>query len=261
MEVTRAAFEKPPVVSVSLTVYFEPIEALQVSHLSSLREAWRAEFPNVAELPPLRAWNRGGDEASLVPLGSWPCPYVMFTTPNDQGSIAIQNDRFICSWAFSSSDAPSSYPGFENIRARLESHFGEFMQTVSKELDRELVIVGSECDYLNALSSMRAEELMVGVATKWRMHAEGPFSAAVSYGGVRLHLCDDAELDGCSVNISLDVDEDGPMLGISSSFQVPPKDDEEQTPLGGLDRAHDRLIQAFLEYTSGTMQEEWGRKA
>lgn len=263
VNVSSVAFTDPPVISVSLTVYFEPVEALQATHLSSLREAWRDDFPNVAELPPLRSRNRGGEEASLVPIGAWPCPYVMFTTAGDESSIAIQSDRFICSWAFPTGDAPSTYPGFQDIRARLVSHFTEFSETVRREVDRELTLTGSECDYLNLLdNNLSVEELMVGITTKWSTRVSHAVSAAVSYGGVRLHLCNDDDLLGCTVNIKLDVDndDDGPVLGISSFFDLPSEGEDADLPLGGLDRAHDRLIATFLEYTSDEMQQSWGRE-
>lgn len=261
--VSRADFLQPPVVSVSLTVFFEPVESLQASHLSSLRERWKDHYPNLAELPPLRPRNRGGNEASLVPIGSWPCPYVMFSSEDDESSIAIQSDRFIRSWSFRADRAPSSaYPGFKEIRKDLVQHFEEFQRTLRAELSQELLITGSECDYLNLLDSeMPPEQLMVGVTTKWSATVDAPVSSAVTYGGVRLHLCDADELDGCSVTLRLDVDSDGPMLGIESAYELSDDGSDAAVELGGLDRAHEKLIYTFLEYTSDEMQNKWGRKA
>lgn len=258
---SRLTFANPPVVSVSLTVFFEPIESLQASHLSSLRERWKDHYPNLAELPPLRQRNRGGNEAALVPLGSWPCPYVMFSSEDDQSSIAIQNDRFIRSWSFRVDEGTVAlYPGFEKIRDDLAQHLDQFKEALRAELDQEVVITGSECDYLNLLDSgLSPEQMMVGVTTKWAMPVDAPTSSPIVYGGVRLHLCDADELDGCWVTLRLDVDTDGPMLGIESGFD-PSDGPLSDAELGGLDLAHDKLIETFLEYTSDEMQEGWGRQ-
>jgi len=253
------------VVSVSLTVYFEPIENLQASHLSSLREQWKGNYPNLAELPPLRPRNRGGNEAALFPIASWPCPYVMFSTEDDQESIAIQSDRFIRSWSFQADETESvTYPGFEQIRADLVEHFDEFKETVQAELDHDVVVTGSECDYINSLDDdLSPEQLMVGLTTKWSTAVNVSESPALTYGGVRLHLCNDPDLQGCSVTLRLDADrEDGPMLGITSSFDLAENEDASiAIELGGLDRAHERLIETFLEYTSDEMHKKWGKQA
>jgi hypothetical protein len=256
------AFTDPPVVSVSLSVFFEPVESLQASHLSSLRERWKDHYPNLAELPPLRPRNRGGNEAALVPIGAWPCPYIMFSSEDDQSSIAIQSDRFIRFWSFRPDESrPVGYPGFDEIRADLVRHFDEFRDTIRLELDQEVVLTGSECDYLNLLDEeMPAEQLMVGVTTKWATPVDASTTTAVSYGGIRLHLCDTDELEGCSVTLRLDIDSDGPMLGIESGFELSDADDTPGVELGGLDRAHEKLIQTFLEYTSDDMQKRWGRQ-
>lgn len=260
---SRPAFTEPPVVSVSLTVFFEPVERLQASHLSSLRERWKNDYPNLAELPPLRARNRGGNEAALVPLGSWPCPYIMFSGQDDRSSIAIQNDRFIRSWSFRANEhAPEGYPGFEQIREDLVEHFDDFKKTLRDELNQEVVVTGSECDYLNVLETdMVFEQLLVGLTTKWSAPVAQPTTSAITYAGVRLHLCDDDGLDGCSVTLRLDVDSDGATLGIESEFEVPQDAETSVDELGGLDRAHEKLIETFLEYTNDDMHKRWGRQS
>lgn len=258
----KLRFTDPPVVSVSLTVFFEPLERLQASHLSSLREQWKDHYPNLAELPPLRPRNRGGNEAALVPIGSWPCPYIMFSSEDDQSSIAIQSDRFIRSWSFRATETPVvTYPGFDTIREDLVRHFNQFKETVRTELDQKVTVTGSECDYLNLLDNeMTPEQLMVGVTTKWNLVASAPISSATTYGGVRLHLCAADALEGCSVTLQLDVDSDGPMLDIQSAFDISADDATADLDLGGLDLAHDKLIETFLEYTSVEMQSKWGRE-
>lgn len=185
----------------------------------------------------------------------------MFSTDDDESSIAIQNDRFIRTWSFASGESQGSYPGFAHIRDDLASHFDEFVATLKSELDLDVVLTGSECDYTNVLDDMPIAELMVGVTTRWSVKAEGATSASATYGGVRMHLCKDDDLEGCSVNLALDVDSDGAFLGIVSSFDLADQGEDAPVVLGGLDRAHDKLIATFVEYTSDEMHGRWGREA
>lgn len=249
-------FDRPPVQAVELTVFFEEIDGLQVSHLSALREAWRREYPDSDELPPLRPHNRGGAEAAVQAIGrAWPFPYLMLSTPDGRGGVAIQNDRFTRSWAFTLE--ADKYPGFATLSADLESRLEIFAEHVRRETDQELTFTGASCMYNNRIDGYTAEQMLVGIATRWSTKVEAE-SLRAMYAGVRLHTCSDDALEGCYVNLALDVDGDGCFLIFESERDQRPDDDNLR--LAGLDIAHDQLIQKFVEFTSPAMQEEWGRQ-
>lgn len=256
----KVRFTKPPVRSVSLSLFFQSVPGLQVSFFSSLREAWKSDYPNSAELPPLRPRNRGGEEAVIVPVSSaWPFPYVMFTTAGDQESIAFQSDRFTRTWTFS---PDGEYPGFEALAGELALRFEQFSDVVKSETGEDVKVTGSSCDYSNTMpTDLTGPELLVGVVSKWTTPAGTLPGLNAEYAGVRFHLCGDDELDGCSINVALDWDEDGAYLGIESSFDVDDLESQDTPRLGGLDRAHDKLIATFVEFTSDAMHSEWGREA
>lgn len=248
-------FERPPVQSVALTVYFEPIAGLQVSHFSSLREQWREKYPSTSELPPLRPRNRGGEETRLLPVGgSWPFPYLLFASENETSSIAIQGDRFERGWSFG--DGDQEYPGFEELSLELRTRLDEVRGVIEAETGETIKPVGSACIYLNKLPEMTLLDTMVGFSTRWQLAATDIESPKTTYAGVRLHLCNDDEMAGCAVTMSVDVDDDGTFLSIDSSYEL---QDDETDELGGLDTAHDMLIQKFIEYTSPEMQKQWRR--
>lgn len=251
-------FGRPPVQYVALTVYFEAIEGLQVSHFSSLRESWRSEYPETAELPPLRPRNRGGEETAVVPIAqAWPFPYLMFSTADDVETIAIQSDRFTKTWTFS--PGANEYPGFDALSHDMEARFGQFLEAVNKETGQTVQPFASECLYRNSIDGWSAEELMVGIATRWEVQVvKPPASLNAAYAGVRLHTRSDKDIPGCAVTLSLDVDEDGSVLTLESDY-MPSDEIELHGRLGGIDVAHDNLIRKFVEFTNPEMHAKWGK--
>lgn len=248
-------FETPPVRTVVLTVYFNAIRGLQVSHLAPLRQRWREDYPNVAELPPLRPLRRGGDEADLIPVdGAWPFPYVMYTSRNDQQMIALQSDRFVRSWSFDSEGDP--YPGFDSLFADLREKFSEFRAVLSDELEQTASISGYECHYINELGDWDPHATLVGVATRWNGEVSNSTLPPSHYAGLRFHV-DDAEHSELRSEISLDLEEDeAPVLGVSVRLYEKAETDPES--LSGMTFAHRKALDLFLEFTSLEMQESWG---
>lgn len=239
-------------IAVDLTVYFEPVQGLQVSHFSALREAWRDEYPDTAELPPLRPANRGGDETSVARIDqAWPFPYLMFGTKDDSGSVAFQSDRLTRSWRFTEG---SRYPGFLQLAADLESRIKDFSDAVKVETGQDVTLTTSECGYQNRLSNSVAPDALVGLLTGWQVSDLTPAARRARYSGIRLHLCNDDELSDCVMWVSLDVDEDGVILALNSEST----NSHSGARLGGLDAAHGALIDTFIQFTSSEMHDSWG---
>ena len=258
----NARFQKPPVQHVSFSVYFDAIEGLQVSHFSSLRESWRDEYPETAEMPPLRPHNRGGEEVTVVPITqAWPFPYLMFSTADDRRTIAVQNDRFTLTWKFSPST--HDYPGFDELSRLMGSRFDQFSAVISKEVGQEVSLRGSGCVYRNFLGGWTTETLMLGIVTRWSDKvSHQPQSIETEYAGLRLISMDPEPTTGgeCVTTVSLDVDEDGPYLTLEAEYANTEAEVISER-LGGIDMAHERLIARFLEFTSPDMHEQWGVQA
>lgn len=256
----KVGFTNPPVKAVALTVYFEPIVGLQVTHLSAFRQGLREAFPNSAEMPPLQPVNRGNDETKLLPVNrSWPFPYVLYSAPNEESGVAVQNDRFVRSWAFSD-EAGSGYPGFEHLYTTMQEQFDRFAEVIRSEVQQEVILTGSEAFYANTLPDMTDSDLLVGIATRWSGEPEQR-TLKTRYSGIRLHLCDDDDLEGCSINLAVDRDDDGVQLNIEVGYSLPEDGGDDGFELGGLRHAHDHVITTFMNYTSAEMKEEWGMQS
>ena len=256
-------FKEPPVTSVSLVVFFEPVEGLMTSHLSSIREKWRGKYPRVSERPPLPPRGMGENRLELLPLDEWAFPYTTFYDESRENAVAIQNDRFVQSWSFAPNEDSDSeaYPGFDSIRSDLEKGFSEFCSLVKAELSIDVIPTGSECAYHNHLGvRMPIEQAIAGFANKWLNVPEAAPTSRAIHGTATIHLQVPEYADECSVALHLHVDDDQEVtLSIRSTYSVEPDDEEEQGSLGGINIAHEQLINSFIEYTSQQMQERWGR--
>lgn len=258
---SSARFTEPPVRTVILTIFFRSVDALQVLHLSGLREQWRDRYPATAGLPPLRPHRRAGVSDGDDEEAIWPFPYLIFSTADERDAIGIQNDRFVRSWAF---EEGARYPGFDSLYEDLVARFREFRDVVRGEIDEEIVVTHSECYYTNEISSESIADTLVGVASEWQGGAGGVTLPASHYSGLRLHI-DDTGVENCTLELMLDIERDGTTLNLSSRFAPPLTKDGEIDGVpdddGGIPFAHEAVIQSFLRFTSDEMQESWGRKA
>lgn len=252
---TDVRFAQPPVKVVELTIFFDQLEGLQASHLSQLREKWRGEYPQVAELAPSAPPRNNVTRPTISGPGSgtWPCPEVQFSTADGDEGLAIQNDRVIRRWYFGFKE----YPGFAALSDDLLSRLDQFEHVLKTELGVQgLTFTGGQCWYVNEIENMNDDELAVGLLTGW--------SGTVANTGVRrwsflrLHKCDDVELDGCSLTATVDGNhEDSPVLILDSLT-----DDvrEGEGPRELIDRAHGQLLREFMELTSEVQHEKWGKE-
>jgi hypothetical protein len=259
----RVTFASPPVRVVVLTIYFRSLETLQPIHLSRLRELWRDEYPSTGTLPPLRPHPNSAahidDIESDVP--SWPFPYMIFSTADEDQAVAVQSDRLVRTWQFKEGE---SYPGYEALAADLGDRLEQFSTVVRDELGRDIEVTTSECYYANELPDLATVELLVGVASGWSSTV--PDSGELPpthYAGVRMHI-DDPDFPGTHVQLNADVDEEGSTLSITSRYSAGGGDGEDSSrdtpPMGGLELAHAALIHAFMQFTSDDMKSVWSRE-
>lgn len=250
-------FSRPPVRTVVLTLFFEPLNSLLVSHLSPLRESLRDDYPIVDERPPLPPQVSSRDSSATD--DPFVIPYVSYSARNDSGHIAVQSDRIMRAWSFSDADRADDYPGFDKLLEGLISALEKLQSTVAQETGDTIVITGAECSYRNELPQSSSEQTLVGVTTRWALPYVDGNSASYTYAGLRLELQDPQD-DGYRALIALDADEVGaPVLDISAKYEVlEPSADAKDDGLGKLTKAHDKVLSLFFDYTSEAMRANWG---
>ncbi|WDF33717.1 hypothetical protein PTW37_01950 [Arthrobacter agilis] len=247
-------FATPPVKQVELTVYFRSDVTISASAIAPLNARWKSIYPSVAENPPLMSEDVE-DRFSFIGQTSshWPIPFTRYTSEQERRSVAFQQDRFEVQWDFDDSEG-SPYPGFESLLQTLRTEFAAFTETL-KESSINLEVSGSRCHYENRLSGMSAAELAVGILTGWRGVPDQQADES-GYVGIRVHACPTKDREDCSTLVAVDAQDDGdPSLAFFVSRKGPDNDG-----LGGIARAHDELIDAFLRYTTDDQRNAWGRK-
>lgn len=256
-------FERPPVRGVTLSVFFAQIPNLQVSHLSSLREQWRSDYPTTHEAPPrMPRFGDDDDELVLLPNEPWLFPYLTFATSSGDRIVGVQKDRFTLSWEFGEADDESrpSYPGYEHLRQELDLRLGEFGAQVEREAGGTLTLMASDCRYRNVVEGVSAADLQVGIATGWAGAQAGAHLLAADWSGFRIHQCSTEENNLCATLISIEGDHDeDPTLVIYVDRDV--SDVEDSASLAGLDFAHTELIKQFVACSNPALRERWGQLA
>lgn len=250
-------FSRPPVRSVSLTVFFDKIEGLKLTSLAPLVTEIKKRFPQVqerfAELP----WvlEEADDDASdIVPPGYLPFPYLSFANGSGQ-SINFQDDRFRVTWEFSDG---ADYPGFEDLKSDLQLHLRQFAEHVDSEVGSDLATRHVRVRYDNDLgTSATPLEVMLrsygadarvlpsdeqGLPlTQPTFHATVPVKGSISNTEVFILAVEDDQLTRLTLRAST--------AGVAGSGS-------DCWTL--LDTAHNTLTQTFDQLSSVDQKEIWG---
>lgn len=255
---TIVEFDSPPVKHVRLTLYFETVEDLRASHLSALRESWREQYPAVSEGPPSPGHELGeGTDSGLIGIDdSWTMPQITFSNPVTDRQIALQSDRFSIGWQFNT-EQTERYPGFEALRQELVDRFSEFLAEVESAVGARPVLAGAESRYMNEIEGIAGPALILGVLTGWQDCQAAEFGRS-AYLGTRIHLEPSPERSNCTIVVGVDANgDDVPLLWIAVEHEL--SAEGRDTPLGGMDLAHEELVGTFLRITSDEQQRRWGR--
>ena len=246
-------FASPPVRMTRLILFFQPSGHVQASHISALRETWRSDYPEVIERPPQPDADGSPPFQLLDNSPAWPLPYTHYHSIDGERCIAFQEDRFEISWEFREG---SQYPGFDSLLAELKQKFSVFTKTLEHEADIDLEVTGSECRYENLIEGIDGPELAVGLLTDWTGNPSSRLPGT-GYIGVRLHACAEEQTHHCSSLVAADCDTDEePVLSITVK-RAP--ESGSGVELGGIEDAHQELIEIFERYTSSKQHVQWGR--
>ncbi|RMB85760.1 TIGR04255 family protein [Streptomyces shenzhenensis] len=258
----KLSFVRPPVHSVVLSVFLQPLSKLRTLDLAPLRVEWRHQYPELQELTPLPSWGPQEPESvQFVQSGlSWPMPMCVFVTESGDRRIRFQYDRFVFSWHFQPDG--SGYPGFEALKAELSEKFERFSKLSHEAVGEIPEVKRVSVEYVNNLLGMTAHEAMAGVLTGWKAECAFPF-AKPDYSGFRVHYCEYEENPSIGVLVGVDsavgegVEDEIPD---SSNLSLSAESDIESDSdfWGALDDAHDVVTGVFEKVTSQRMRQGWG---
>ena len=249
--------EHPPVRKVRLAVYFDLSADIQVSQLAGYIQQLKSTYTAVVERAPLESWREGDeDQVDFISSASaWPFPLLLMR--DDMGSsLAFQADRMTVTWTFDSL-SDSSYPGYVELKKRLQGLLDGFREAVCDATTSDIEIKRFECFYENHIAEMSGNDLAIGILSNWTSPPSSATDAA--YAGARLEHRHKEREDNLSTLVAVDVSEDqvSPELWIRT---VRNRVESEPNSIDGMDVAHDALIESFRRYTTEELRKGWGNK-
>jgi uncharacterized protein (TIGR04255 family) len=258
-------FERPPVVEVAIGVQFRPLFGMRGLALAPLWERWRDNYPEIQEQPTLPPTVEGSPP--LVPqllFNVVPLPSTRQWFLNDVGTqlVQVQSDRLLLNWRAGSGDPPAKYPRYRYIRQTFVDRFGELAQFVAEESLGELEITQAELSYINVIETGPNEFEHIGFLKAWSgtagNHLGEPEQTritltflipGVGQPPVRLYA-----------EVSPGQRESGePVLFFTLTARGNPGGKSLDESLKFLDEVREHLAWSFVELTTESMHEVWGR--
>jgi uncharacterized protein (TIGR04255 family) len=127
-------YEKPPVIETVCGVLFQELTLLHAVHLGSLWQKLKPDYDHSREVAPLAPAVERLDEPSQVQLKFTdvpPLPRTWLLTPNENGIIQVQRDRFLHNWK---KVAPEDeYPRYTRVIQMFRDKLQTFEQFLAED--------------------------------------------------------------------------------------------------------------------------------
>lgn len=264
-------FKTPPVAEVSIGVQFEPIEKLGVPALGTLWSRFKKDFPVTQEQAPLPPVSEkfGATIREPVPweikLENIPLvPRCWFLSKDSSELIQVQKDRFIHNWRKMGEDP--GYPSYAPLRDRFAGELATFTRFLTDERLGELRANQCELTYIDHILAGSPGERHRSLSRICRLAADWPQSPDLAE-------LESVRLEGRFVFPNLREPSGRLYINVSPAFRISDKSPiyllytvargrpageglEDIRPF--LDKAHESLINLFLQITTPEIQATWG---
>jgi uncharacterized protein (TIGR04255 family) len=258
-------FERPPVVEVALGVQFRPLFAMRGLALASLWDRWRQDYPRIEEQPALPSAVEG--EPTLVPqlqlnFVSLPPTRQWFLNESGTHLVQLQPDRLMINWR--AGNPASDYPRYRNIRELFVARFGDLAQFVAEQELGALEIVQAEVTYINAIETGsdglgHIERVLKGWLGTTGQHLSAPEQARMTL------VFPISDVGQPPVRLYAEVNPAQRLSGERVLFftltgRGNPGGKGLDEALTFFDQVRERLVWTFVELTTESMHEIWGRR-
>ena len=254
-----------------MTIQFEPLEALRSPQIGLLwGEAFRSDFPNVEEQPPIQHVIEVRQRRLIQPdrpqvkvLLRPEAPRFFFVNETGNELLQIQPDRLSSNWR---RRGDYDYRRYRLLKESFQSRFTSLCRFVEREKLGEVVPDQCELVYVNHV-------LYPAGAAAHRHPGDliEPFDhgytqvAGATLEDMHLHLRhtlsgDNEEFLGrifVDMSPGFAADAKTPLYKVQFTARGGPLGSGLEGSLRILDLAHDRLLRAFQEFMSDRVQREW----
>ncbi len=266
-------FERPPVIEVVLGVQFARIGGFQTVHAGYLWDAFRRDFPNVDEQPPLNpsfetfGTRPSGDSVGLELIsGPLPFPRLWFLNEGRTELIQFQPDRFIHNWR--KVQVEDVYPRYEQIKGRFGDEINKVQAFLNEQNLGDLRPNQCEISYINHIVTAdgqnpcsEPESIFRFVAGEFATDTLGTFEDAGFLLRFVLHSEDNRAIGRLLVSAQPAVSGEGkPMIVLALTARGSPSAPTLAAVSQFMDRGREKIVRGFTELTTRKMHELWGRK-
>lgn len=150
-------------------VLFSPLHLMRQAHFGRYWDRIRAEFPTVADQPPIEPQYEVEDEPppgavvnfrlALTP----PMRRSWFIDPSEEELLQLQSDRFVHNWRGAPPGAPE-YPRFEALWERFSPRWDDLAAFVETEELGQLVPEQVELTYVNVVEAVSMADGLRGAS-------------------------------------------------------------------------------------------------
>lgn len=254
-------FTDPPLVEVAMGVQFERLRELRQPHIGIVWSAFRDDYPDVRDLPPLaplqEGRQRGGPSFTVEFADAPDLPRSWFMSLDGERLVQLQPDRFVHNWR--KGDQAPTYPRYEALRRRFVEAWSTFAAALSEVGIGPPVVRQVEIAYVNVVSigaavaglsptgpsldDVRGDPLERSFHVRYALAAKegwGPASLAVE---VRPQEIIEG---GAEQLLTLTV------RGVTAEPKL-------ESALAAFDRGREVIVRAFTVLTSADQHRAWGR--
>lgn len=265
-------FENPPVIEVVLGVQFERL-ALRTVDTGRLWEAFRADFPNVQEHPPLEpsfemfGTTRAGAGGVRLELmhGPLPLPRLWFVNAEGTELLQLQADRLIHNWRKAGDSA--SYPRYEAIKDSYLAELARFEAFLAEIGQGPLRCNQCEVTYVNHIVSTDDENLCATPEQVLKLLAPAnsggrlpPLESARCQWSFVLQADDGRPIGRLHANAQPATSRDGrAMIALTMTARGTPKGPTTTEAAAFIDIGRAAVVHGFAAVTTETMHARWRR--
>lgn len=271
------SFTSPPVVEVVVGIQFAQLP-LRAIDLGPLGELWRADYPQLAEQPPLEPVPVVDEPPRpLIVIGPPRMPRHVWQSGDESRLLQLQQDRLVVNWR---RPAPAdSYPRFPSLREELVGRLDELTAFVKPW--GALRPTAAEVIYVNDLGSGAAAAPSLAEALTPVVAADLPGELVEERYAAAYRLQDVPDADAAAAPsgrglTQLEVMPSAAQLVVTADPAVQLTGARTTlltltvragVPAGTMpavmalvDWGHERIVRCFTALTTPSMHERWGRE-
>lgn len=261
-------FRNPPIVEQAITVSFEPLAKLSISHFGQFGDEVAGDFPDQRHDHRLETAEEHDElqpgfnvAMRLVPPG---LPRMMYCGSSEL--IQLQDDRFGYNWA--KLDSESDYPRWDNTLPRFMALYDQFYQFIEKKDIGPIVLRQCEITNLNFVPVASFGDSFSDIRNVFNVDPLDmgvPFLIPETYVRVRQHRILDADGVLCgrlhtSIHPMFAQDNGIPGFRFELTARSMPTLDTVEKITKFFDLAHNSINAAFVAICTPEMKQKWGEE-